>query len=84
MYIPKLMQLSNSSNYLKQYLIEFAIVAVFSEVLSQIHSIFFNDKDGSICSEQYILNTNNVLTIFLLSFNEYQIFKVKLLSKHII
>ena len=80
MYIPKLVQLPNTNDYLKQYLIELAIVAVFSEVFSQIHRMFFKNKDSSISSEQYILDANNVLAIFLFSFNEDQVFEVELLS----
>jgi hypothetical protein len=83
-YIPKLVQLPNTNDYLKQYLIELAIVAVFSEVFSQIHSIFLNDKDCSISGELYILDANNVLAIFLFCFDEYQVFEVELLCKHII
>ena len=70
MHIPKLMQLPYTNDYLKQYLIELAIVAVFSEVFSQIHSIFLNDKDCSISGELYILDANNVLAIFLFCFDE--------------
>ena len=78
------MQFPYTGDYLKQYLIELAIVAVFSEVFSQIHSIFLNDKDCSISIEQNILDANNVLAIFLFCFDEYQVFEVELLCKHII
>ena len=76
MNIPELMQFPYTGDYLKQYLIELAIVAVFSEVFSQIHRILFNNKDCSISGEQYIFDTDNVLAIFLFSFNEDQVFKV--------
>ena len=70
MHIPKLMQLPNTSDYLKQYLIELAIVAVFSEVFSQIHRILFNNKDCSISGEQYIFDVDNILAIFLFCLDE--------------
>ena len=78
------MQLPYTSDYLKQYLIELAIVAMFSQVFSQIHRMFFKDKDSSISGELYILDANNVLAIFLFCFDEYQVFEVELLCKHII
>ena len=84
MNIAKLMQLPYTSDYLKQYLIELAIVAVFSEVFSQIHSMFFKNKDCSISGEPYIFDANDVLAIFLFCFDEYQVFEVELLCKHII
>jgi len=84
MHKPKLMQLPYTNDYLKQYLIELAIVAVLPEILSEVHSMSLNDKDCSISGELYILDANNVLAIFLFCFDEYQVLEVELLCKHII
>ena len=74
------MQLPYTSDYLKQYLVELAIVTVLPEILSEVHSMSLKDKDCSISGELYIINVHNVLAFLLFSFNKDQIFIVELLS----
>jgi hypothetical protein len=75
-------QLSQSSEYLKQYVLQLTGLAVLLEVPSEIHLVPLEDKKCSFIRELNSDQLNNIFALFNSSLVQNLVFKVELLCQH--
>ena len=84
MHEPHTMQLSQPSENLKQYISELAGLAVLLEVHPEIHLVPLQHKECGLIWEFHSDQRNYMFALFILSLVQNLIFKVELLSEHIV
>jgi hypothetical protein len=82
MDITKIVQLLQSSYYLKQDVVQLTVVAVLPEVRSKVHFVPLNCKDHSILGQLSICPESNMFAIPIESLVQNVILVVELLGEH--
>ena len=77
---PQAVQLLQSSDHLKQYIIELPVVAVLLEVRPEIHVIPLDVHQHSIACKEYVIQPSDVLTLLLEGLVQDKHFEVELLG----
>ena len=81
---PKAVELLESSNYLKQYLAQLAVVSVLDEIRSKVHLLPLYVEHEGVAGEEHPLESSDMLAIFLLSTVQDLDLAVELLRKHVV
>ena len=81
---PKAVELLESSDYLKQYLAQLAVVSVLDEIRSKVHLVPLYVEHEGVAGEEHPLESGDVLAILLLSTVQDLDLAVELLRKHVV